>query len=143
MLFDKAEYLLKSTKISTEWRARSMRVAITSQGESLESRLDRRFGRAAFFVAVNTETGEFAVHDNTQNLNAAQGAGIQAGSNVVGLNVEALITGNVGPKAYAVLKAAGIRIYLAPDGTVAESLQRFKDGLLDECLSANVAGHWI
>ncbi len=126
-----------------EWRVKRVRVAITSQGQSLESRLDRRFGRAAFFVVANTKTDEFTVHDNTQNLNAAQGAGIQAGSNVAGLNVEALITGNVGPKAYAVLKAAGIRIYLAPGGTVAESLQRFKDGLLEERLSANVDGHWI
>ena len=120
-----------------------MRVAITSQGRDMESLLDRRFGRAAFFCVADTDTGELTIHDNAQNLNAAQGAGIQAGSNVAGLDVEALITGNVGPKAYAVLKAAGIRIYLAPDGTVAESLQRFKDGLLEESLSANVEGHWI
>ena len=120
-----------------------MKVAITSQGREMTSPLDRRFGRAAFFVVADTETGEFTAHDNGQNLNAAQGAGIQAGGNVAGLGVEAVITGNVGPKAYSVLKAAGVRIYLAPDGTVAETLQRFKDGLLKESLSANVEGHWM
>lgn len=56
-----------------------MRVAVTSQGRQLSSLVDPRFGRAKYFMVVDTETGEFTAADNSQNLNAVQGAGIQAG----------------------------------------------------------------
>ena len=82
-----------------------MKIAVTSQGPDLNSQVDPRFGRAKSFLVVDTETGEFSVHDNTQNLNAAQGAGIQAGRTVVDLGVSAVVTGNVGPKAFATLQA--------------------------------------
>ena len=78
-----------------------MKIAITSQGKELESPVDPRFGRAKFFIVADTEQEGFTVADNGQNLNAAQGAGIQAGRNVVDLGVQAVITGHVGPKAFA------------------------------------------
>ncbi|NQU20396.1 MAG: NifB/NifX family molybdenum-iron cluster-binding protein, partial [Candidatus Nealsonbacteria bacterium] len=52
-----------------------MKIAVTSQGPDLTSQVDPRFGRAKTFIVVDTETDEFSVHDNTQNMNAAQGAG--------------------------------------------------------------------
>ena len=77
-----------------------MKIAVTSLGESLDSPIDQRFGRARFFVLYDLESGEWTVHDNTQNLEAAQGAGIQAAQHVVNLGVEAVITGHCGPKAF-------------------------------------------
>ena len=62
-----------------------MKVVITSLGETLESPVDQRFGRARYFILYDTESNEWSVHDNKQNLNAAQGAGIQAGQKVVEL----------------------------------------------------------
>jgi len=119
-----------------------MKVAVTSQGTDLASQVDPRFGRAKYFVIVDTETGQFTAHDNSQNLNAAQGAGIQAGRNVVELGVEAVITGNVGPKAFAALQAGGVKTCIGASGSVADSLEKFKAGAL-ECVSkANVEGHW-
>jgi len=120
-----------------------MMAAITSQGRDLNSPVDPRFGRAKYFVVVNTETGDSTAHDNSQNLNAVQGAGIQAGRNVVDLNVQAVITGNVGPKAFATLQAGGVKIYIGASGTVAEALEKFKAGQLDGVSKANVEGHWI
>ena len=55
-----------------------MKVIVTSQGQELNSPVDPRFGRAKYFLVVDTETGDFSAADNSQNLNAAQGAGIQA-----------------------------------------------------------------
>lgn len=119
-----------------------MKVAITSQGPDMNSAVDPRFGRAKCFIVVNTETGDFTTHDNSQNLNAVQGAGIQAGRNVIDLGVEAVITGNVGPKAFATLQAGGVKIYVGAAGTVREALEKLKAGEL-ECVSkANVEGHW-
>ena len=119
-----------------------MKVAITSQGMDMTSAVDPRFGRAKYFVVVDTDTSEFSAHDNTQNLNAVQGAGIQAGRNVIDLGVEAVITGNVGPKAFATLQAGGVKLYIGADGTISEALEKFKAGELQCVSKANVEGHW-
>ena len=120
-----------------------MKVAVTSQGEDLNATVDPRFGRAWCFVVVDSETGEFSTSDNSQNLNATQGAGIQAGRKVAELGVEAVITGHVGPKAFATLQAAGVRVYVGAVGTVAEAIEQFQAGKLALAVSADVEGHWV
>ncbi len=119
-----------------------MKVAITSQGRDLMSPVDARFGRARYFVIVDTETDFFEVADNQQNFNAAQGAGIQAGRNVVDLGVEAVITGHVGPKAFATLQAGGVAVHTGAAGTVADAVAAFKAGKLTATEGADVESHW-
>jgi predicted Fe-Mo cluster-binding NifX family protein len=119
-----------------------MKVVVTSQGTELTSEVDPRFGRAKYLLVVDTESGEVTCHDNTQNLNAAQGAGIQAGRNVLDLGVTAVITGNVGPKAFATLQSGGLEVYIGAQGTVEEAVEQFNQGLLDQGEGANVQGHW-
>jgi len=89
-----------------------MKIAITSYGEDLLSKTDRSFGRAKWFVLVDTDTGAVEAHSNEQNFNAAQGAGIQAAQNVSNLGAEAVLTGNVGPNAFRTLSAASIKIFI-------------------------------
>lgn len=120
-----------------------MKIAISSLDKNIDSPVDPRFGRAKYFIVADTETGGFSTHDNTVNLNVAQGAGIQAAKNVADLGVRAVVTGNVGPKAYATLTAAGIEIYTGASGTVSETLQAFRAGTLSRATKANVDGHWI
>lgn len=120
-----------------------MKVAVTSQGTDMESQVDPRFGRAKFFIVIDTATGDLAAHDNTQNLNALQGAGIQAARNIVELGVNALITGNVGPKAFATLQAGGVNIYIGATGQVSHAVEQFKAGKLQAADGANVEGHWV
>ena len=120
-----------------------MKMAVTSQGTDLGSRVDPSFGRAKYFVLVDTETGELSAHDNQQNLNAPQGAGIQAARNVAQLGAEAVITGNIGPKAFATLQAGGVEIHIGADGSVGDAIKQFQDGRLERAGKANVEGHWI
>jgi len=120
-----------------------MKLAITAISKELSSNVDQRFGRAKYFIVVDIETGEWIAHDNAQNLNAAQGAGIQAAETVARLGAQAVITGNAGPKAFRTLNAAAIKVYLCPNGTVEEALHRFKGGELKEASAANVGGHWV
>lgn len=120
-----------------------MKVIVTSQGRELNSLVDLRFGRAKYFVVVDTETGDFSVADNSQNLNAAQGAGIQAGRNVVDLGAEAVITGHVGPKAFTTLQAGSVTIYTGASGTVADAIEQFKAGALKQSSAADVEEHWV
>ena len=119
-----------------------MKVVITSEGSDLASQVDPRFGRAKNFILVDTDTDEFSVHDNTQNMNASQGAGIQAGRTVVDLGAEAVITGNVGPKAFTTLQAGNVKVYPGASGTVKEAVEKFKAGQLQPSDGANVQGHW-
>ena len=110
-----------------------MKVAVTAQGSDLTSEVDPRFGRAKNFIVVDTDTDEFQVHNNTQNLNAVQGAGIQAGRTVVDLGVAAVITGNVGPKAFTTLQAANVKVYPRASGTVKDVVEKFKVFLQQSC----------
>jgi len=120
-----------------------MKIAITAQGNELSSEIDLRFGRAKWLIVVDTETGDFQAHDNTVNLNAAQGAGIQTGRNVANLGVDAVITGNVGPNAFKTLNTAGVKMLLAEKQSVQDAIDSFKTGKLKEVDQANVEGHWI
>ena len=119
-----------------------MKIVVTSQGSDLSSQVDPRFGRARFFIVVDTDTEEFSVHDNTQNLNAAQGAGIQAGRTVVELGATAVVTGHVGPKAFTTLQAGNVQVFPGATGTVREAIEKFKAGQLQGADKANVEGHW-
>jgi predicted Fe-Mo cluster-binding NifX family protein len=119
-----------------------MKVAVTSQGKELSSELDPRFGRAKWLLLADTQTGTAEAHDNSVNLNLAQGAGIQTGQNVVNLGAEAVITGNIGPNAYKTLSAANVKVYLSEVKTIQDALESFKAGELNEVQRANVEGHW-
>jgi len=119
-----------------------MKIVVTSQGANLDSPVDPRFGRAKHFLLVNTETMQATAHDNAQNLNAPQGAGIQAAQAVHNLGASAVVTGNVGPKAFTTLHAAGVAVYLGASGTVREAIEQFRSGRLQPAEAANVEGHW-
>ncbi|HUT54321.1 MAG TPA: NifB/NifX family molybdenum-iron cluster-binding protein [bacterium] len=119
-----------------------MKICITSQGRDLTSPLDPRFGRAAVFVMVDPDTGMVEAVDNSQNLQAAQGAGIQAAQTVARAGVKIVVTGHCGPKAFRVLTAAGIKIFNTQASTVGEALEQYRSGKLSEARAADVGGHW-
>lgn len=119
-----------------------MKIAFTTSGSDLNAPVDSRFGRAPKYIIYDMDTCSFTVIDNAQNLNAAQGAGIQAAETVVRSGAGAIVTGHCGPKAFRVLSAAGVKVYTAETMTVTEALDRFRAGSLAEALSADVEGHW-
>lgn len=120
-----------------------MKIAITSTGKSLSADMDPRFGRANYFVIVDPDSMDFEVVENSQNLNRPQGAGIQAGKTVVDQQVELLITGNCGPKAFDVLNQAGVTIMTGASGTVEDAITSYRNGELEAANSPNVEGHWV
>jgi len=119
-----------------------MKIAFTSRGRNLEVLLDSRFGRAPFFVIYDTVSGETTAVENIQNLNAAQGAGIQSAATVANAGVEAVVTGHCGPKAFRVLQTAGIKVYQTGALTGAEALRQLEAGALKQLETADVEGHW-
>lgn len=105
------------------------KIAISSEGPSLDDMVDPRFGRAGGFVIVNPETMETSYLDNGAAQTMAQGAGIETAERMSAAGVEAVLSGYVGPKAFEALKAAGIKVCQDLDGlTVREAVERFKNG---------------
>ena len=119
-----------------------MKVALTTSGTDLGARLDTRFGRAPRFLIYDTDAETFELIDNEQNLNAMQGAGVQSAEAIARVHADCLITGHCGPKAFRVLKAAGVRIFTTEAATVSEALAAFGSGDLTEATASAVDSHW-
>lgn len=114
-----------------------MKVCISSEGKELYSPVDPRFGRCKYFIVADTETYEFKAFEN-QNLNASGGAGIQAGQFAIDNNVDAVLTGSVGPNAFKTLQAAGIEAVGGCSGNIRETIDRYKRGELKATSAASV-----
>lgn len=119
-----------------------MKVAISARGPELSSETDPRFGRAAYIIIIDSETKEFEAIDNSTNVNAFKGAGIQAASMVADKGVEVLMTGHCGPNAFKTVAAAGIKVVNDISGTVEETLAKFLAGDVVYADNANVEGQW-
>lgn len=104
-----------------------MKICITSEGKTLDAKVDPRFGRCQNFILLDTDTGNFEACENT-NAQFQGGAGIQSGQLVVSKGVKAVLTGNVGPNAHQVLSAAGISVFTGVSGTVKEAIEGYKTG---------------
>jgi predicted Fe-Mo cluster-binding NifX family protein len=118
-----------------------MKICITSVSDNLDAQIDPRFGRCSYFVIGDSDTMEFTVISN-ESINAAHGAGIQAAQTVANMGVKAVITGNVGPNAFNVLSAAGIKIVTGASGSVREVVEKYKNGQLKETGNPTVSGHF-
>lgn len=119
-----------------------MKVAITTTGKDLTSEFESRFGRAPGFIIYDLDKGSFEYVDNSINLNAPQGAGIQAAMSIIKAGAEALVSGHCGPKAFKVLNEAGIKIYAVEARTVIQAVEFFVAGKFNLIQSADVGGHW-
>jgi predicted Fe-Mo cluster-binding NifX family protein len=116
-----------------------MKIAVSANGNTLESIMDQRFGRAAFFLIVDSETIKFEAIDN-QGASAG-GAGVAGAQIVLEHGAQALITGNVGPNALEVLNAAKIPVYRGKSISIRENIGEYKKGTLEKIDTA-VASHF-
>ncbi|MEN8007571.1 MAG: NifB/NifX family molybdenum-iron cluster-binding protein [Candidatus Krumholzibacteriota bacterium] len=108
-----------------------MKLIISSEGPKPSDRVDPRFGRARYLLLYDSASESFISADNSEQVAAAQGAGVQAAQKVVGLGAEALLTGHCGPKAFQVLEEAGVTIYSGFEGTVLDAVKAWKNGILE------------
>jgi len=93
-----------------------MKVAITSTGSSIESRLDQRFGRCSYFVIYDTETKSTEYIPNP-NLDAQEGAGPASVQLVASKGVKQIISGEFGIKIKSLLDSLKIQmiVYKEPE----------------------------
>jgi predicted Fe-Mo cluster-binding NifX family protein len=114
-----------------------MKIVVTASGMNLDSNVDPRFGRAACLLIIDSETGALLeAIDNSQGVSAAQGAGIGAAAMVADRGVQAVLTGQVGPKAMAVIEKSGIQVVAGVSGSVREAVDTFRAGSSPQACSS-------
>ena len=123
-------------------KEQKLKIAVTSQGKDLDSLIDPRFGRSAYILIVDTLSDEVEVLDNSENVNAFKGAGIQAAVMVSDRGAEILLTGYCGPNAYKTLKAAGVKVANDVAGTVRDAVVAYRKGEVSFADSANAEASW-
>lgn len=98
-----------------------MKVAITSSGNNLNSTIDPRFGRCAYFVIYDTESKSTEYIPNP-NLNAQEGAGPASVQLVASRNVEKVISGEFGIKIKPLFDSLKIQMIVVKETKTIEEL---------------------
>jgi predicted Fe-Mo cluster-binding NifX family protein len=118
-----------------------VKVAVTSRGAETSSPIDPHFGRAHYFLVVDTDSGQVTVYSNRQRRRTPHTAGMQAAGTLIALGIEAALSSHIGPKAFATFYAAGVEVYRIDAGTVGEAFERFKAGKLQRLRKPNAPEH--
>ena len=105
----------------------------------LESPVYGHFGSAEAFAVVDGDT--MAVERLLNRDQAHAHGACSPLSALAGARVHAVLVGGIGYGALNGLRQAGVEVYLAPGGTVAEAVRLFKEGKLRRLEASTCAGH--
>ena len=105
-----------------------MKTAISSTGNTLDSKLDQRFGRCAYFVIFDKASGSVEFLPNP-NKDADEGAGPASVQLVAGRQVQKIISGEFGIKIKSLLDSLSIQMIVIKDNSksVGEIIEMLKN----------------
>ncbi len=109
-----------------------MKVAISSQDKRRNSPLELWFGRAAYYLIVDTDSMTFDAIENPNAGDSADIDEINAARLVIGSGAQAVLTGNCGYEVRRMFADAGVKLFQVSPGTVADTVEQFKAGKLLE-----------
>lgn len=99
-----------------------MKIAISARGPSPDADIDQSFGRAYWYLIYELSSKEWIAIDNSDIRNALGNAGQMASELLKEHNVDVVITGETGPKAFRCLTALGIQVFHGAAGSAEETL---------------------
>ena len=110
-----------------------MKIAVSTTGKTLKGNVSTVFGRSPYFILIILDNGEIKEHKLLENKSAKQtgGAGISAAQQIAEEKANAIITGNLGPRAADVLKQFRIKAYRGT-GQIRKTIDLFLKGKLEE-----------
>ena len=111
-----------------------MKIVISAAGKDIESNIDATFGRALFFLIMDTKTKAVKVIENKVR-DRSDGVGITAVNTVENEGIGAVITKDIGPLAFKTFKQGGVKIYKA-EGKINDAIRLFEEGKLSEITKA-------
>jgi predicted Fe-Mo cluster-binding NifX family protein len=107
-----------------------MKICITAKGTTLDALTEERFGRAPYFIVVESENGSFEAIKNPY-ADIMGGVGPKVAQLLIARDIKALVSGQVGGNAQEVLAAAGIEMYTyRVGGSVKDALDQFTKNTL-------------
>ncbi|HDL08395.1 MAG TPA: 4Fe-4S dicluster domain-containing protein [Desulfobacteraceae bacterium] len=118
-----------------------MKIAVTSTGPTLDSDVEARFGRCAYFLIIDADTMQFEAIENP-NIALGGGAGIQSAQLMSEKGVTTVLTGNCGPNAFNVFGQAGIQVIVGVSGNIRNAVEQFKAGKYSSADAPNVQSHF-
>jgi predicted Fe-Mo cluster-binding NifX family protein len=118
-----------------------MKIAVSATGQDIEANVDPRFGRAQYFVIVDTETMQAEAVSNS-NATAGGGAGIASAQLVANKGAEVVLTGNCGPNAFSALAQVNVSVITGVSGKIKDAVEAYKEGKYQAAPQANVAEHF-
>lgn len=118
-----------------------MKVCLSSAGITLDSNVDPRFGRCAFFIIYDTSSDTFECYEN-ESRNTMGGAGIQAAQKALENKIDAVISGSIGPNAFRVFQSSQIKIYAGVSGSIRSAIAQLKNNELNQAAAPNVQSHY-
>ncbi|MCK9450403.1 MAG: hypothetical protein M0Q90_01825 [Bacteroidales bacterium] len=86
-----------------------MKIAIASQGNTLNHNIDLQFGHCAFFVIYDKDSGGMEISVNPFR-DSPKKAGLQAVKWLASQNIKTLIAGDFGPKVQPLLDQLSIQL---------------------------------
>ena len=119
-----------------------LKIAVTSIDGTMEGLVDERFGRCRKLVMYAPGSKTFEVIGNEPTTGMLRSAGVQTAEQVINAGAHVVISGDFGPKALQMLRAAGIEVYSAMNMKVKEALVRFEQGTLTKLTNADVSSRW-
>ena len=115
-----------------------MKLAISAIEGHINAEVDPRFGRAAYFLIVDTDTMAVKAIRNP-NLEALLGAGIQSAELVAREGAEVVLTGECGVHAFAALSRLGVKVVTGVTGRVSDAIRTFTQGNSSFASEPNIA----
>lgn len=101
-----------------------MKIAVSATGGSINAMVEEKFGRAPYYVIVDSDTMHFGIVVNP-NVLADYGAGPQTASLIAEQGARVVLTGRVGPNAKNALNAVGIEIIEGVSGKVQAAVENY------------------
>jgi len=105
-----------------------MKIAISSTIKDINGDVDEVFGRCPYFIVADFKNKKIGKTEGIKNksMDQTSGAGISTAQLLAEKKVNAVITGNIGPRALDVLKQFNVDVYFG-EGAVKDVLQAFID----------------
>lgn len=108
------------------------------ENQGLDSQVYGHFGSAPGFVVVDMVTNELTAINNSDQIHQHGACNPVAGLD--GHQVDAIVVGGIGGGALHKLNSAGLRVFQAKEGTIADNMAHFRTNALSEYMPGHTCG---
>lgn len=129
-----------NTKKSVRSKEKPCRMAVTCSTSDLQAKIVP-MARSKFFIIFEGDPKNYLVMENLVNK-AGSESGLKVAGELAKQNVDIVITGTIGPRAFKQLEGAGVKVHAGCDGNkVSDVLDKCLKGVLPVCKKATYSGY--